>query len=50
MALVAAGLTHALTWGAALRSASRSHQRMAGAFSATIWIGTLACGRVLGYL
>lgn len=50
MALVAAGLAHALAWGAALDGGSRRGQRLAGAFSLTIWIAALFCGRMLGYL
>ncbi len=50
MALVAAGLVHALAWGRALATAPRRRQRLAGGFSLAVWIGALFCGRTLGYL
>ena len=50
IALVAAGLAHALAWGAALDDAPRRHQRRAGAFSLAVWTCALFCGRMLGYL
>jgi len=50
MALVAAGLAHALAWGGALAAAPRRRQRLAGAFSLTAWVAALGCGRMLGYL
>lgn len=50
MALVAAGLAHALAWGGALATAPLPRQRLAGVFSLAVWIGALGCGRMLGYL
>jgi hypothetical protein len=50
MALVAAGLGHALAWGGALDGAPLRRQRAAGIFSITVWVGALGCGRMLGYL
>lgn len=50
LALVAAGLIHALAWGNALDTASPARQRAAGALSLAIWATVIVCGRVLGYL
>jgi hypothetical protein len=50
LALVAAGLGHALAWGGGLGEAARPRQRRAGAFSLAVWVTVLVCGRMLGYL
>jgi hypothetical protein len=50
MALVAAGLAHALAWGGRLGRSTPARQRQAGLASIAIWLAVLSCGRMLGYL
>lgn len=50
LALVAAGLGHALLAGRGLAGAPRRQRQRAGAVSLAVWISVVICGRLLGYL
>ena len=50
LALVAAGLGHALWLSRGLAEAPRGRRRRAGAVSLAVWISVVVCGRMLGYL
>lgn len=50
MALVAVGVAHALLYIRGFDRLPRARQRLAGAVSALVWIATLICGRLLGFL